>query len=499
MKTRLLVPISLLTCIILSVLISMLTLSTQSIRLDEAQSLWVSSKSIPMILHLVAQDVHVPLYEFILHFWLQFFGLNITMARGLSFIFFLFTLPVLYRLCREASNRNIALMSVAFFSFSPFILWYSNEARMYSLFTLITSLNHLYFLRLYHSQGMKSRAGYFITTLLGMYTHYFFFILLFSQSLFVLLEYVLHFFRDKVPIRSLWTENKQFLLSYLQSLVLAGILFLPWFIYFILMGGAANTQPLIPPPTSYNLFQVFINFLFGFQSQLLQSILVSLWPLFILILFFIFTQRQRMLVSDIPYFTLVSFSPIAIVFLLSYIKPIFLSRYLIFVTPTLFFMIAWFILGYSKRVSAIIATISLVILFGLLLLQNLSYTTPVREDYQQASSYLEEEATPRDLIAVSAPFTIYPIEYSYQGHSRITTIPVWDRYNQGSIPPFNLSTLQQDLSSYQKTYQNIFLVLSYDQGYENTIKHYMDTHYQLKLTRTFSEGLEVREYVLRYD
>lgn len=68
--------------------INWLTLSSQSIRLDEAQSIWVSTKSVPTIITLTSQDVHVPLYGVLLHFWLQFFGNTILAARSLSLLFF---------------------------------------------------------------------------------------------------------------------------------------------------------------------------------------------------------------------------------------------------------------------------------------------------------------------------------------------------------------------------------------------------------------------------
>ena len=44
---------------------------SQSIRLDEAQSIWVSTKSVMGILKTNGQDVQAPLYALVLHFWMQ--------------------------------------------------------------------------------------------------------------------------------------------------------------------------------------------------------------------------------------------------------------------------------------------------------------------------------------------------------------------------------------------------------------------------------------------
>lgn len=487
--------------VIFASIINGITLFGQSIRLDEAQSIWVATKPIATIMSLTSQDVHVPLYNVLLHFWIQIFGSDISIIRTLSFIFFILTLPVLYLFAKEASERRVALVTVCLFSFSPFILWYTSEARMYTLFTFVTSLNHLFFLRVIRSQGIKGKLGYFISLLLGLYTHYFFLFLVFTQGIYILMRWV-------VQARKQKNQNESFVAVMLResrlpvtlfSLMLGGALFfIPWVAYVFLTGGASQTQPLIPPPTTFNVLQTFINFIFGFQPDNIQGILISLWPLSVLILFFVFTKRNRVTMKNIDYFVLVTFLPVIVVFLISFIRSIFLSRYLILVTPTFFFLIAWILMHYTKRVATYVIVGILVLMTGFYIYQNTSSQTPVREDYKSTTQYLSSHAKPSDIILVSAPFTVYPIEYYYTGTARIATIPEWDRYKRGSIPPFSLTDLEKSMNQYKKDYYHVYLVLSYDQGYEKTIRKYFD-RYQLLMHERFSEGLEVREYRLRYD
>lgn len=494
------ISFSFLVIIGLSGAVGLWSIFTQSIRLDEAQSIWVSTKPVPALLNLTSKDVHVPLYGVILHFWMQFFGNSIISARLLSFFFYVLTLPVLYRLSKDASNRKIALLSVMLFSISPFIVWYTSEARMYTLFTFVTSLNSLFFLRLLRSESKKGIAGYFFSLVLGFYTHYFFIFLVATQIVYL---FIYSFFEmKKSHERNIYTYLSQFKKRYLFTpflLMLGAFLcFLPWVLYVIGGGAASDTRPQIPPPTSYNIFQTFINFLFGFQQQGIQRILVSLWPLAVVLLFFVFTKRQRVIVSGIEYFVLATFLPILFVFLLSYVRPIFLSRYLILVTPTLFFIIAWIIMQYSRKVSTYIVSLLLISMLSLMLYQNVSSSTPVKENYEGTAEYLRENASPQDIIAVSAPFTIYPIEYSYGGNSRITTIPEWNRFDEGGIPPFNRENLEIQIKKYETQYAKLFLVLSYDQGYEDEINNFFDDYHQID-KKVFSEGLEIRVYKLRYD
>ena len=473
--------------IVIALLVSVVTLSVQSIRLDESQSIWVATKSFEQIFQLDAQDVLVPFYEVLLHVWMQFFGSSVLAARSLSFLFFLITLPVLYKLARETSNQRVAIITITLFSLSPFIMWYSSEARMYSLFAFVTTLNHLFFVRMCRSEGKGSKVGYLITTILGLYTHYFFIFLLATQFFYLVWRIV-----TKQP------RSTYVMLVFFIIMVLAGLCFAPWFLYFLSMGAASNSQPLIPPPTSYNVFQAFINFLFGFQSNSIQSMLVALWPIFVLTFFFIFTKREEKAGESINYFAFATFLPVILIFLGSYLRPIFLTRYLILITPTLFILIAWIFSGYYKQGSRIVFGGLFLVMFGLLVYQNISTTTPLKEDYAGVSQYLESTASPTDIILVSAPFTVYPVEYTYQGNTKIATIPLWDRFSQGAIPTYSHSKLVSQITSYQSLYSNVFLVLSYNQGYESDIEKYMDTHYKRLTLKEFSPGLAVREYQLRY-
>jgi uncharacterized membrane protein len=500
-KTEIPLTIGALIFVVVSLSLNAYILFHQSLRLDEAQSLWAATKSVPGIINYIAQDVHVPLYEVLLHFWIQIFGNSVITARTLSFMFFILTIPVLYLLALQSSDKKIALLSIVLFSLSPFIMWYSSEARMYSLLTFIACINHIYFLRLLRSNGKKGIVGYFFSTLFGLYTHYFFMFLIATQSIFLMLQFFLeyhqeflfqngfvHFLKSKVEI----------LYAYGIALACAFLLFVPWVVYFQSQGLAANTQPLIPPPTTFNLFQTMANFLFGFQTQYIQSILVSLWPLVLVPIFFLFTKRRQIQLKNLLYYVCVSFVPIILVYSVSIIKPIYLSRYLIFVTPTLFIVLSWGIINFSKQAAGVLITTFSLTMFGFLLFQNISNTTPVKENYRQVTTYLTQHASSQDIIAVSAPFTIYPIEYYYTGPASIETIPEWNVYSSGAIPPFSSKNLSQQIKNYTHDYNNVYIVLSYDQGYQKDIVQYLDTHYQRKKLITFSPGLELREYKLRY-
>ncbi len=108
---------------------------------------------------------------------------------------------------------------------------------------------------------------------------------------------------------------------------------------------------------------------------------------------------------------------------------------------------------------------------------------------------MKTKTTPADIIGVSSPFTIYPIEYSYTGHAKIDTIPRWNRFIKGNnIPAFSKEDFIKQMKIYQKQYDQIYVVLSYDQGYEHEIRTYLDSHYSVTSIKNFTSGITVRSY-----
>src|ERR1700712_3147837 len=95
---RLVVFLLLALMVVFTVAMSVLVFARTSMTLDEAQSLFQTNRDIPGMLNLVAQDVHVPLYHTLLHYWQVLFGNDIFTARMLSLVFFAATIPMVYAL-----------------------------------------------------------------------------------------------------------------------------------------------------------------------------------------------------------------------------------------------------------------------------------------------------------------------------------------------------------------------------------------------------------------
>jgi mannosyltransferase len=471
--------------ILFSATLSVGILSKQSIRLDEAQSLWQTRQEPMQILNTIAEDVHVPLYHMLLHFWRVGFGENIAVARTLSLLFFLGTIPAMYFVGRAAFNSLVGMFAAFLTAISPFLNWYGNEARMYSMLTLLSLINQYFFLQIFRTNDKRAWIGYGITAVVGMYTHYFFAFALLAQAVFY------------VAYRSHFQPGT--LKKFIQVAAIVLVSMLPWLAFVYSMGAASNTRPQIDLPTSVNLFNTFSEFIFGFQSEYLNTAIVSMWPVLVLLGFFSL-RRNKSLDPEAAYFILALLVPIASAFLLSFvIQPFYLARYLIFALPSLYLLVSWLFSTYPQRLAFALKSLLILAMLFTLTVQLLSPDTPVKEEYYAATTYLNKESKPQDVIIVSAPFTIYPIEYYYTGTSRVDTLPIWNRYITGPIPPFSEEKLPAEVARLKGSHQRAFLLLSYDQGYEQKVKDYFDTHFERLEAKEYSNGLNLYVYKLRYD
>lgn len=460
-----------------------------SMRLDEAQSLFQVSRDIPGLLNLVGQDVHVPGYHILLHYWLIIFGSygdQIVIARYMSLIFMVALIPSIYILIRQIFNRRIAMFAAILVSISPFLQWYGSEARMYSMLALITVLHQIVFLKLFRKGHAAHWVWFVVTAIIGLYTHYFFGFVLLTEAVFFL------FYR------------KKFLPGSFQKFIVAAILAIgaltPWLLYVRSLGLASNTQPYLPVPSSGDLFNTYAQFIFGFQVNNLNTIIVSVWPIIVLFAFWALRKNHRTS-PELFFFVLAAVLPVVGAFVISIlIKPFFLSRYLVVSLPALFVLISWFASIYPRVVRRIVQTGLIGLTIVLLCVEIISPNTPVKEDYKQAVGYLYHNASSQDVIVATAPFTIYPIEYYYgNGPAKLTTQPIWNRFEQGSVPAFNPAKLPAETKENVTSYQHAWLVLSYDQGYNQKMLKYYDSHYERLSMKKFSPGLVVYEYKLRYD
>jgi 4-amino-4-deoxy-L-arabinose transferase-like glycosyltransferase len=113
------------------------------------------------------------LYYLLAWAWAGILGVGEASVRSLSAVAGALVAPVAYLTLRQVGLRTEALIAGALAAVSPLLIWYSQEARVYSLFALLTAVALLFFVRALVNCDMRALIGWSIASAAMLLTHYF--------------------------------------------------------------------------------------------------------------------------------------------------------------------------------------------------------------------------------------------------------------------------------------------------------------------------------------
>lgn len=483
----------LITLLIFGAFLRIYSLSKESLVLDEAQSVWQASHSPSFILHYSAQNVHLPLHNLLLHYWITLFGASESSVRMLAVIPGILVLPYIYLLAYEVTHsRKNALLAYTFACLSPFWVWYSREIRMYTLLILFVTISYYLFLRFISTSKLKYLVLYTIINIIGVYTHYFFNLALLVEGSFLLLALYNYWIIGDKHFK--FNLSFKLFMSWLVTFTFLGF----WIIYYLRNNQGGELAPNLATPSKFDIVLSLFNFTFGYQPVAISTILISMWPLLALFGFIFLKKRKKIFLPKI-YMLLVGFVlPIALVYFVSVtVKPIYLTRYLVAATPLYLIWISWLLLqtpGVYGRAFVVFAIFSLV---GANYSQFTRADIPDKEDYRTALNYVAENATDRDVVILNPPYLYFPAEYYADASMSITTLPIWDR-SKLNIPAVTDAQISNDLKVIRNGHRNMYLISALNLSGAPDVVYYMDHNFTRLSSKKISETLWVAVYQSEY-
>ena len=81
------------------------------------------------------------------------FGNSEVVLRFIPALLGVLTIPLIYLVGKEFMDRNVGIIAAAAFAFSPFLIFYSQEARAYSMMLFFVTFCHGFLF-----QGLKNNA-----------------------------------------------------------------------------------------------------------------------------------------------------------------------------------------------------------------------------------------------------------------------------------------------------------------------------------------------------
>lgn len=169
---------------------------------------------------------HVPLYFVAARMWAGLFGSSIASVRSLSGVFGLLLLPGVFLLGRELfSGRRAARLATLLVALSPYHVFYSREARPYSLLAAMAAWSSFLLLRSHRRGGAWNWALYTVSVVAGLYTHLFFSLVLLAHVLWLVAESV---GGDVEPRRARRTRPR-----FVAAALVGGLAILPWIVVLV--------------------------------------------------------------------------------------------------------------------------------------------------------------------------------------------------------------------------------------------------------------------------
>jgi mannosyltransferase len=330
-------------------------------------------------------QANMGLYYLLLHFWIAI-GTTEAAVRGLSVVFAMLTIPVVYGLASRLAGVRAGVLASAFLAFNAFFLRYAQEARGYSLAVLLVCLSSYWLVRGLQQPLTRHWIAYVLTSVLAVYAHLF--------AVLVLMAHVASLaFRDRrsTPWRSLFVSG---------AAIAAGLVPLAAFVLF----RDAGQIDWVPAPRVVDIYY-FFRALAGDGGATLLAAYATACALAIWWLTKGSSQEDRWAVVFLAIWLVL---PVAVAFGVSTAKPIFQNRYLIVSLPA-FAALAGVGLARMRAWRWQVAAVSIVLLSAGAI--RAMQVEPERQHWRSTASFVLSHARPGDAIAFYVYYGRVPFEY----------------------------------------------------------------------------------------
>ena len=335
--------------IILSVFLRLYNINFEDLWFDEQAGFLVADPKLNIketILLAKNQDYGTSLFfNLILKQFFKLFGYNPDIGRILSVFFGVVSILALCYLTFQIKKNSGYLLIAFLSSISWYLISYSQELRPYSLLFLLSILSIIFFFKLIDEDKKTINLNFFLFVLfssLAAITHIFFFIIVFSQFIFLIVNKF---------------EIKDYFYTKLFSVILTPLIYLFIMHDFLILQIQLGNQDWWIQQVK---LEFFINFFF---SRYFGSKIMGLIYLVILI-YLITIQRKTIFKFSSKYFFLLLMLFFSYFLPLAYSlfrQPILTDRYIVFVLIPILILISSLIFEIKPRKVKIFLLILLLI------------------------------------------------------------------------------------------------------------------------------------------
>ena len=389
--------------------IRFLHLASKPFWFDECFSVEVARIRWSDFLHLLWwREANMSLYYVLLRAWLsphQHYGKSPFFIRSLSVVIAAATLPAIYWLAGLLYDRRVALITAALFTFNAYSLRYAQEARSYALFLLLATLSSGFLISWLREPTRRKWLGYAIVSILAIYAHFYALLLVLAQWLAV--RWLGNFSRseDETVARSAQLR---------RAWIAIGLAVLPLLV-FVAKTGAGPIR-WIPRAGVRDVLEFYEHLAGGSNWILLILCAVACVAAVMPIGKQWFARGQSWETCGESWraqFLLIwLIFPVLLTVLLSFARPVFLGRYMIFCLPALLILVAAGLarLRNAWLLAAVLSGILLLCLQGVLLVYSHDFDSE-RDASGAASDFILDHFERRDAVVFHIAATRVAYEF----------------------------------------------------------------------------------------
>lgn len=378
-------------------------LGQQSLWRDEVDTiLFAHAPFEELVSDLARQGHNGPLYFILIRLWLTIMGNSEFSVRYPSALLGIIAVPLSLILVRQLRfSHRAALLTSCLLATSPYLVWYGQEAKMYTLLVALVLMAIIALLKAITQTRRTWWAIFVVITSISFYIH-----ILAPLTLLIYATIVwLHRKELSGRWRSWWISLGYLTIPYLPLIIWQ----LPLFI-----AGNDSGHPFYP------LLDQISVMLRLYTVGLVQNHGLVALTLFIFLLLsglFLFQgkKKQRLLLTSwliLPTLT---------IHLISWRVAVFEDRYLIYVTPAFYLIVVLGLLSLRHHSHFMAATcLGGVLLFNLLSI-SVHQNQPIKPDFRAAAEHIHQASPTSVTVMVLIPYLQHTFRYYYP-HEGLTLL-----------------------------------------------------------------------------
>ncbi len=381
------------------------SLDAQSLWRDEVDALHFATAPWPEMLSTFTRPGwNGPFYFLLLRGWIALTGTSEYAMRFFSLALGVLCVPLVYALGRRLFDRPVGLFAALLVAFSPYLAWYGQEVKMYTLTPALALLAIYGLRRAVEDGGWRWWAVQVVATSLAFYSHILAALLIPVQGLLYL---------------TWWPQARKQWKGALVSLACLTLPYLPL---------VAWQAPLMLQTRETG----FYHYSLGEMTEILLNgwslgILSWGWPWGMVLMGMLAVWGLVSPISPQPSLdrggrgkrlALVEWlvTPLLAVWVISLRQPLFTDRYLVWSAPAFYLLVAlglafpWHLGVWGRRTAVFLA--GLILVFNGVNLRQQA-TVPIKSDFRAAAAYVADHCASGELIVFQIPHAKYTYDYYF--------------------------------------------------------------------------------------